>query len=287
MIVSASYRTDIPAFHADWFARRLQAGFALVKNPYGSKPYRVALDPDHADGFVFWTRNPKPFRRVLDGLARAGRPFYLSLTLTGYGPPWETALPDAAGILRQAGGLSDDFGPDRLVWRYDPILFGPGLTADDHRDRFCRLADRLAGRTDEVVMSVTTLYAKSRRNLAAAGVVVDDPPIAAKRAVLAQLTAEALARGLKPTLCAQPDLLVEGLAPASCIDAGRLGRIAGRSIAARPKGNRPGCACAESRDIGAYDSCRHGCRYCYAVADHDAARDRRFDVEASDLRPVD
>jgi hypothetical protein len=84
MIISASYRSDIPAFHADWFARRLAAGFCQVRNPYGGKPYRVDLSVDAVDGFVFWTRNPRPFLPVLDGLAAAGRRFVLQVTVTGY-----------------------------------------------------------------------------------------------------------------------------------------------------------------------------------------------------------
>ena len=90
--------------------------------------------------------------------------------------------------------------------------------------------------------------------------------------LLAELAAIARDLGLKPTLCAQPELLSPGLEPARCIDAQRLSDIAGRPIAARAKGNRPGCLCAESRDIGAYDTCPHGCVYCYAVSDRRRAR---------------
>ena len=120
-----------------------------------------------------------------------------------------------------------------------------------------------------MVFSFTQIYAKTRSNLNRAtqshDFAWDDPADDDKRALLAELAAIAQDLGFKPTLCAQPDLLSPGLEPARCIDVERLSDVAGRSIAARAKGNRPGCLCAESRDIGAYDSCPHGCVYCYAV----------------------
>ncbi len=134
-------------------------------------------------------------------------------------------------------------------------------------------------------MSFTQIYAKTRSNLnRAAGshdFAWDDPAAADKRALLAELAAIARELGLKPTLCAQPDLLSPGLEPARCIDAGRLSDVAGRPIAARAKGNRPGCLCAESRDIAAYDSCPHGCVYCYAVRRPELAK-RNFQAHDPD-----
>ena len=93
---------------------------------------------------------------------------------------------------------------------------------------------------------------------------------------------------MRLTLCAQPDRLTDGLSPAACIDAGRLSDVAGCDIAARVKGNRPGCLCAESRDIAADDTCPHGCAYCYAVADPDKARatHRAHDPDAESLSPA-
>jgi hypothetical protein len=124
MIVSASYRSDIPAFYAEWFRRRLAAGFASVVNPYGGPPYRVALAPAEVDGFVFWTRNVGPFLGVLDELHQAGRPFMLHFTITGY--------PRAL----EAGTVAARFGPGRLVWRYDPIVLSSLTPADFHRANF-------------------------------------------------------------------------------------------------------------------------------------------------------
>jgi Domain of unknown function (DUF1848) len=128
---------------------------------------------------------------------------------------------------------------------------------------------------DEVVLSVLHPYRKTRRNLdrAAAryGFAWHDPPPDEKRDLLLRLGAIAREHGITPTLCSQPDLLAPGLGEARCIDAARLADIGTLPVAARTCGNRPGCRCAESRDIGAYDTCPHGCVYCYAVADRDRA----------------
>jgi hypothetical protein len=278
VIVSASYRTDIPAFHGDWFARRLAAGHALVVNPYGGKPFRIRLDVEAAQGFVFWTRNAGPFLPILCRLRNEARPFYLSFTLTGYPRALEAAVLDTERAIEQMRTLADEFGPRAVVWRYDPILYCQLTPPDWHRANFANLAGRLAGAVDEAVISFVQFYAKTRRNLATAargqGFAWNDPPPEEKRDLARDLVSIASRHDMKLSLCAQPELLVPGAGPARCVDAGRLSAIAGRAFAAREKGNRPGCACHESRDIGAYDSCAQGCVYCYAVTSRARAQAR-------------
>jgi hypothetical protein len=171
------------------------------------------------------------------------------------------------------------FGPRAAVWRYDPVVLTSLTPADWHRATFARLAAALEGASDEVVVSWATIYAKTARNLDAAARAQDfawsDPPAEDKRALLRELARIAARHGMRLTLCAQPDLLSDSVAAARCVDAARLGDVAGRPIKAKEKGNRPGCLCAESRDIGAYDTCPHGCVYCYAVQNRALAR-RRF-----------
>ena len=275
MIVSASYRTDIPAFYGAWFADRLAAGECHVRNPYGGAPYRVALDPAAVDGFVFWTRNPRPFLPVLDQVAARRQPFVMQTTITGYPRTVDRHVPPPARVIQTLAALAGRHGPDVVVWRYDPIVLTDRLTAAWHRRNFARLAARLAPLTDEVVVSFAHFYAKSVRNMAAAGIAWTDPPAAEKHALLADLAAIAEDHGLALTVCSQSDLAVPPVTAARCVDAGRLARVAGRPLVARTKGNRPGCLCAESRDIGVYDSCVHGCVYCYAVRDPARAAARR------------
>jgi hypothetical protein len=278
VIVSASYRTDIPALYGAWFLNRLAAGHALVASPYGGRPYRVGLGRDEADGIVFWTRNAAPFRAGFATVAAGGIPFVVQYTLTGYPRAIEAAVPEAARGIDEIRRLREGFGRRAVVWRYDPILLtsltGPGW----HLTNFAALAAALKGATDEVVVSFAQAYAKTRRNLDAAarthGFTWRDPELEEKRALLSRLRGIAGENGMRLTLCTQPDL-TDAADAARCVDAARLSDIAGRAIGAREKGNRPGCLCAESRDIGAYDSCTQGCAYCYAVRSNAAARNNR------------
>lgn len=281
MIVSASYRSDIPAFYADWFAARLAAGHALVANPYGGAPYRVSLRREDVSGFVFWTRNIRPFTGTLASLRASGVPFVVQFTVTGYPRPLETSTIEPETAVAQIRELAATYGPRAVVWRYDPVLVSSLTPAEAHVDRFACLAGALAGAVDEVCLSFAHVYRKTARNLDRAarrhGFAWCDPPTDEKAAVLAQLGEIAAVHAMTATVCSQPEL---GLEPARCIDARRLSDVAGRPVVARQKGNRPGCLCAESRDLGAYDTCPHGCVYCYAVADRDRAvrNHRRHDA---------
>ncbi|MFQ5775967.1 MAG: DUF1848 domain-containing protein [Kiloniellaceae bacterium] len=285
MIVSASYRTDVPAFYAEWFRRRLDEGSCRVVNPYGGQPYEVPLTGPAVDGFVFWTRNIGPFRDTLAEVAARGLPFVVQYTVTGYPRALETSVSNAERSIALIRDLAGAYGPRAVVWRYDPLLATSLTPPAWHRRTFARLARALAGAVDEVVFSFAQIYEKTRANLSRAalrhGFTWDDPPDEAKRALLSELAGLAADFGLTPTLCAQPHLLAPGLEPARCIDAARLAEAAGHPIAARTKGNRPGCLCAESRDIGAYDTCPHGCVYCYAVRRPDLAKrnHRRHDPD--------
>ena len=276
MIISASYRTDIPAFYGDWFRARLRAGFAEVRNPYGGGTYRVALDRAAVDGFIFWTRNAGPFRAVLDDLAAAATPFVVQFTVTGYPRPLDAAVVQPAKAVEEIRDIAQAYGARAAVWRYDPVIDTSLTPAGFHRRNFAALARELAGAVDEGTVSFAQIYRKTRRNLTAAaaahGFTWTDPDLAEKRALVADLAATAKEHGMQLTVCAQPELVAGDAAPARCIDKARLSAVAGRPISARDRGNRPGCLCAESRDIGTYDTCPHGCVYCYAVSDRRRAR---------------
>jgi hypothetical protein len=279
MIVSASYRSDIPAFHGDWFRQRLDAGFCEVANPYSGKPYRVNLRGDGVDGYVFWTRNAAPFAAALEDVARLHLPFIIQFTVTGYPRALDAHTPAAGAAVAQITALARKFGRRTVVWRYDPVVFSSLTPADWHLRNFADLACKLAGSVDECVVSCARIYKKTQRRLDIAGKSSEfswnDPDWAQKQDLLGKIAGIAAQYGMRTTICSQPGALAghagAPLQPACCIDTGRLSDIAGYDIPARQKGNRDGCLCAESRDIGSYDSCAHGCVYCYAVSDHEKA----------------
>ncbi len=276
MIVSASYRTDIPAFYGTWFLNRLRSGQCRVVNPYGGPDYLVALTPEAVDGFVFWTRNAKPFLPVLEEIAAGGFPFFVQYTITDYPRALEPSVVGYRDAVVLVDQLARRYGRRAVVWRYDPVFLTSLTPPDWHLRNFAELASMLRGATDEVVLSFAHIYAKTRTNSDRAarrhGFTWWDPDQETKSALLGELAVIARESGLRPTLCSQPALLDDAIEPAACVDAARLSDLAGRPIKARTKGNRPGCLCAESRDIGAYDTCPQGCVYCYAVSSRGAAK---------------
>ncbi|MGE5568524.1 MAG: DUF1848 domain-containing protein [Rhodospirillales bacterium] len=278
MIVSASYKTDIPAFYGEWFINRLKAGYCCVRNPYGSGSFRVSLLPEDVDGIVFWTRNIGPFLPRLPEVRRRGIPFVVQYTINSYPRALDAVAPDAARSIEHMRALHGEYGPRVAVWRYDTIVSSSITPPDFHLRNFERIARALEGITDEVVVSFAQIYRKTRLSLGRAarkaGFTWDDPPAAAKRALLSSLAECARSRGMKLTVCGQREFLSENIADASCIDPARLSDVAGRPIRAPARAHRKDCGCYQSRDIGEYDTCPHGCVYCYAVGSQDRARRR-------------
>jgi len=175
MIVSASYRTDIPAFYSTWLLRRLAEGGCRVRNPYGGADYEVSLREGEVDGFVFWSRNMAPLAPHLT-VVRRRAPFIVQYTLTGYPRALETSVIDAPRAIAQIAGLAGSWGKRAVVWRYDPIVVTTLTPPAWHEANFQWLAAALAGRTDEVVVSFASPYRKTLRNLADGKARLAEPP---------------------------------------------------------------------------------------------------------------
>ncbi|MFB3827758.1 MAG: DUF1848 domain-containing protein [Bryobacteraceae bacterium] len=270
-IVSASRRTDIPAFYAPWFLNRLRAGFCEVFNPFGGGLRRVSLLPGECAGFVFWTRHAAPLAPALVPIERAGFRFYFQYTITGYGPPLETRNPETQVAVRTFRMLADRISPGRVHWRYDPLVLSSATPAEYHLRRFERLARELEGATRRCYFSFVDYYGKTRRNLARiAGAAFTDPAAEQRVELVAKLDALAAAHGITLYSCCEPELAGGRVQPARCVDSELLGL--GSGFRARP--TREGCGCVESVDIGAYDTCRFGCAYCYATSSREAAARR-------------
>lgn len=275
MILSVSRRTDIPACYADWFFNRIREGFVLVRNPLNPRQIsRIAISPEVVDCIVFWTKNPLPMMGRLHELAPF--PYYFQFTLTGYGHDIEQNLPDKTNVLIPAfQRLSEQLGRGRVVWRYDPILISPRCPAEWHLRTFEAMAERLAQYTDTVVISFLDRYKKinAQMNALGAAELLREDMIS----LAAALKNIADRHGLRMETCAeQIDLSAYGIAHGQCISRTRIEQITGcRLSGAKDKNQRPACGCFESIDIGAYDTCRNGCLYCYANQSRTAA-DRNF-----------
>lgn len=277
MIVSVSRRTDIPALYSDWFLNRLKAGFALVRNPMNPHQVsRVALDEKSADAFVFWSKNPQPMLARLDEIGE--RPYYFQFTLTPYDKDVEGALPDKRTLMDTFARLSDQIGPERVIWRYDPILITPRYNADFHQRAFEKMAKRLHPYTRRVTVSFIDPYRHIQRAANELGIAFLDET--AQCALLKPIAQCAQSLGLSVDTCCEAGNFENlGVTHAHCIDVQLLSRIAGLPAAAqRDPNQRLHCGCAASVDIGAYDTCTNGCRYCYAT--HGAKAVGRYDAQS-------
>jgi hypothetical protein len=267
MIVSASRRTDIPAFYGEWMMNRLRAGEVLVRNPLNRGMVgKVPLTPEAVDCIVFWTKDPGPFLDRLPEVDRMGHRYYFLFTLTPYDGTLEANVRRKSAVLDSFKRLSDMIGPERVVWRYDPVVLTPACTVGWHAARFESLAAALEGRTRRCVFSFVRAYRKIRRVLEEAG--ASAPEGEAAREIARTFGVIARSRSLELLSCGMSESFSEpGIGRSACIDPALVGRITGRAVSARKDASqRAECGCAESRDIGAYDTCGHGCIYCYATA---------------------
>jgi len=272
VVISASYKTDIPAFYGDWFEHRMGEGSVEIRNPFNGKYSTISLKPDDIDGFVFWTRNVTPFLPRLSRLIAGRYPFYVQFTLTGYPRMLENSVPSIDVAIRQMQDFSSTFGVQSIVWRYDPILISSITPIQFHLENFERLSSALKGATSEVVVSFTQFYKKTSRNLKVLAekseISVEEPSRQSQIKLLHKLSLIAATNGQKLTICSQPQLESPSIQGAACISGSRLG-VGDRF---KVKGNRDGCLCIGARDIGAYDTCPHGCVYCYAVSKTEKAK---------------
>ncbi len=277
-IISASRRTDIPAFYGAWLAARLKAGYAMVRHPFRADwVRRVDLSPAAVDGLVFWTRWPKPFLKHLELIENLGLPCYFQMTLTAMPPALEPNLPPEEELIGALAEISERVGPGRLVWRFDPLLVTNLTPPDEILTRFERLAGRLGGRCRGVVVSLAQLYAKATRRLGKIpNIEVVDLQIEKSLAddLLGRLAETAARYGLAVKLCAgEGDYSELGIGPGKCVDESIFNEEYGLRLDFEPdRGQRPACGCTTSIDIGAYNSCLFGCRYCYANVSLKAAR---------------
>lgn len=265
MIISASRRTDIPAFYSQWFFNRLTEGEVMVRNPMNPKQVsRICLDPGRIDAIVFWTRNPRPMLDRLDRLDRC--PFYFLFTVTPYGKNLEPGLPPREQIIATFKQLSRRIGRERVVWRYDPILLTGRIDENVHLKQFTEIAQKLAPYTERCIISFLDMYNKCKRNLKGFNIIDLEHDPDRQRRIGEMLGAVAKENGIELNTCAQEiDLKDIGIGQGKCIDDQLLERISGCPMVTRKDRNqRKNCRCIESIDIGAYDSCSHLCLYCYA-----------------------
>ena len=272
MIINTGQRTDIPAFYAEWFANRLKAGFVLVRNPYNPRSVtRYRLSPEVVDLIGFCTKNPAPMLPYLDLLRPYGQYWYV--TITAYGKEIEPGVPDKRKVLDSFRRLADLLGPDCMGWRYDPVFISGAYPAERHIKAFEYMARTLSGYTRTAVISFVDLYKKTKRNFPEVR-----PVDAEQRLLLGKAFVEIGKRyGMTIRPCGEGEELAPFGADCSGCMTVKMYEQALQKRLKMPKTPpaRKECACYLGGDIGAYNTCAHFCRYCYANYDADTVRKNR------------
>lgn len=264
MILSVSRRTDIPNYYSDWFYNRIREGFVYVRNPMNPRQVsKIRLTPQVVDCIVFWTKNPAPMMERLEELK--AYQYYFQLTLTGYGNDVECNVPHKKEVMIPTfQKLSEKIGKERVIWRYDPILFTKKYTPEYHLKAFEQIAGALQGCTDKCVISFVDFYAKNKAGMKELGAY--EPEKQQMMEFAEKLSRIAGRNSMEIGSCAETlDLKKCGIRHNCCIDKQLIESIIGCSIyACKDKNQRPECGCVESIDIGTYNTCKNGCKYCYA-----------------------
>jgi len=264
LILSVSRRTDIPNYYSEWFFNRIQEGFVYVKNPMNPHQIsKVTITPDVVDCIVFWTKNPTPMINRLDEIASYN--YYFQFTLTGYGKDVERNVPHKKEkMITVFQELSRKIGKKKVIWRYDPIMFTKKYTPEYHLKAFEQIAEALNGYTEKCVISFVDFYAKNKRRMEALEIYELEKDAFMKFAK--KLAEIANFNGITVVSCAESiDLDECGIEHNSCIDKTLIETIIGCQLNVdKDKNQRHECGCMESIDIGTYDTCKNGCKYCYA-----------------------
>lgn len=275
-VISASRRTDIPAFYPEWFVNRIREGYVRWMNPFSKAIYEVSLKPDDVSAIVFWSKNYLPLVPYLDELDAGGYRMLFHFTITGLPRVFEPRVPETSELVECARILSTRYGPDAVLWRYDPILISSATDQIYHIERFTELCSGLEGAVRRCYFSFAIFYGKVLRNAQALkterGIACHDLELDDRVALANTLADVAANHGIEMRSCCGDCLLGDKVKKAHCVDAELLQRLFPDKIgdlSANP--TRKECGCFESKDIGTYGTCPHGCVYCYANTNAHAA----------------
>ena len=263
MIIQTGMRTDIPAFFSEWFLNRIKEGFVLVRNPYNPKQVtRYSLYPDVVDLIAFCSKNPAPMLRHMNALKPYGQ--YWFVTITPYGKEIEPNVPAKEKVMEDFKSLSDMVGIDSIGWRYDPIFVDAKHSVEWHISEFEKMAASLSGYTKSCVISFIDIYKKVERNFPSAREVSKNDRLTIGKEFIK--IAKQYGMTIRP--CAEGnDLAPYGADCSGCMTVNTFETAlhAHLDVPKRKSNQRNGqCACLLGVDIGAYDTCSHLCKYCYA-----------------------
>lgn len=314
IVISASRATDIPAFYAKWFAERFKAGYVMNKNAY--KGYITKINLDKARVYVFWTKNPEPLIPHLHLLDEKNIGYYFQYTVNDYSVDIEKHVPSLNKRIDTFKRLSDMIGPDRVIWRYDPIITGI-LSVEEHLNKIENIGNQLKDHTNKLVFSFLDDYGKAKINLIKTGLFNTNNINTAVPNIIQE---EELARGIaklcntwnmQASTCAENNFFYHyGITPNCCIDPVLIDKLFSAKdpllneymsqfrindtdvidyVKAKDKYQRRLCGCMVSKDIGTYNTCLHDCAYCYATQSYEQAcyNHKKHNINATSIIPFE
>ena len=263
MIINTGCRTDIPAFYAKWLMNRIREGYVLVRNPYNpNQVTKYNLSPEVVDCLAFCTKNPEPMLTYLDELDMYKQ--YWFVTITPYGKDIEPNVPDKKKIMESFKKLSNHIGVDSIGWRYDPIFIGNGFDVNKHIECFEKMAKELKGYTHNCTISFLDVYEKVKRN--APNI---NPPTKEEQIEIAKAFSKIGKENnmIIHACCEKTYLSQYGLQCNGCMSQEIVEKAINNTLHPPKRKNiRQECNCLMGNDIGAYNTCGHLCKYCYANA---------------------
>ena len=283
-VISASRRTDIPAFYTPWFMEGIRQGEVSVVNPFNRVTRKVSLRPEAVHSIVFWSKNFAPFlaAQAHTRLKDMGYNLFFNFTVNGENSVLEPHIPALDQRIPQAKVLCSRFGPDAVNWRFDPISFyeDDGVTRNSLK-AFESIAYRLADLG--ISRCITSFYDPYRkvdqrlRRLAEAGgprIRFTEPALQIRERTIRKMASLLAPLGIRLFLCCEAKISgifppIENVSASACIDGRHLKKLfKGNPVTAKDTGQRrdKGCQCTRSVDIGSYDlhPCHHNCLFCYA-----------------------
>lgn len=262
MIINTGQRTDIPAFYSKWFMNRIKEGYVLVRNPYyPTIVTKFLLNPKVVDVIGFCTKNPRPMFPYLDELKDFGQFWYISIT--GFDVDLEPNVPQIDQVIEDFKYLSNKVGKNAIGWRYTPIIVNNKYTKEYHIKMFEHIASKLDGYTSLVAFGFVDIYPKLEKNHPEIKDTDDNTKIEISKAFIEI----ARKHHMDLRLCSKEKWLANyGVDIDGCMRVKDYENSIDSKLDIKQKmeARKNYCACYLSNDIGAYNSCMHLCKYCYA-----------------------
>jgi len=280
IVISASRRTDIPAFYMKWFMKQIKNGHFEVVNPYNRHVSFVPATTDKVHTILFWSKNFGPFikSRFGEKLREIGYNLYFNFIINSEEPLLEPNVPALEERIRQLEYLYRNFGAGSISWRFDPICFyktEDGKIHDNLHD-FNYISSKASQYgIKSCITSFMDDYRKIRKRTAKIpGFAFINPSIEIKSEIVLKMKNELSDKNISLHTCCEKELLSvlpesSGITKSSCIPNDRLMELFGGSLSLKKDSGqriKNGCGCNVSADIGSYSlhPCYHNCLFCYA-----------------------